>query len=108
MSDWGNVLERAESLLHRLESYLPERTNLAIDWKKVFASRWRFYNERGFLQAVEISDPIHVRDLSAIDDQIKLVEMNTRQFIAGLPSNCLLYTSPSPRDMRRSRMPSSA
>ena len=25
-----------------------------------------------------------------------------------LPSCCLLYTSPSPRDMRRSRMPSSA
>ena len=24
------------------------------------------------------------------------------------PKNCLLYTSPSPRDMRRSRMPSSA
>ena len=24
------------------------------------------------------------------------------------PSTCLLYTSPSPRDMRRSRMPSSA
>ena len=24
------------------------------------------------------------------------------------PSSCLLYTSPSPRDMRRSRMPSSA
>ena len=23
-------------------------------------------------------------------------------------NNCLLYTSPSPRDMRRSRMPSSA
>ena len=28
-------------------------------------------------------------------------------FITGL-SGCLLYTSPSPRDMRRSRMPSSA
>ena len=26
----------------------------------------------------------------------------------GMGSNCLLYTSPSPRDMRRSRMPSSA
>ena len=25
-----------------------------------------------------------------------------------LPNICLLYTSPSPRDMRRSRMPSSA
>ena len=27
---------------------------------------------------------------------------------ASLPSSCLLYTSPSPRDIRRSRMPSSA
>ena len=27
---------------------------------------------------------------------------------AGLDKACLLYTSPSPRDMRRSRMPSSA
>ena len=26
----------------------------------------------------------------------------------GIPSNCLLYTSPSPRDRTRSRMPSSA
>ena len=26
----------------------------------------------------------------------------------GYPKSCLLYTSPSPRDMRRSRMPSSA
>ena len=26
----------------------------------------------------------------------------------GIPHICLLYTSPSPRDMRRSRMPSSA
>ena len=29
-----------------------------------------------------------------------------RSLVQGL--NCLLYTSPSPRDMRRSRMPSSA
>ena len=28
--------------------------------------------------------------------------------IPGLPSNCLLYTSPSPRDLSTSRMPSSA
>ena len=30
------------------------------------------------------------------------------QVAAVLPQACLLYTSPSPRDMRRSRMPSSA
>ena len=29
-------------------------------------------------------------------------------FIAGLISTCLLYTSPSPRDLSTSRMPSSA
>ena len=29
-------------------------------------------------------------------------------FAHGMLSICLLYTSPSPRDMRRSRMPSSA
>ena len=28
--------------------------------------------------------------------------------VMGLSGSCLLYTSPSPRDMRRSRMPSSA
>ena len=27
---------------------------------------------------------------------------------SGLPTNCLLYTSPSPRDRQKSRMPSSA
>ena len=31
--------------------------------------------------------------------------LNTKPWLA---TNCLLYTSPSPRDMRRSRMPSSA
>ena len=29
-------------------------------------------------------------------------------FISVMPTNCLLYTSPSPRDKRQSRMPSSA
>ena len=30
------------------------------------------------------------------------------RFSSNSPNTCLLYTSPSPRDMRRSRMPSSA
>ena len=45
------------------------------------------------------------------------VTIDTRQDVAvivfssgttGLPKGCLLYTSPSPRDRTRSRMPSSA
>ena len=36
--------------------------------------------------------------------QIRLLNLST----AGIFGNCLLYTSPSPRDRTRSRMPSSA
>ena len=37
----------------------------------------------------------------------ELIE-NWRMFVGDELFSCLLYTSPSPRDMRRSRMPSSA
>ena len=47
--------------------------------------------------------------------EAQLVELRKEQFnlrfqVANgqLENTCLLYTSPSPRDMRRSRMPSSA
>ena len=45
-------------------------------------------------------------DIGVLPEQKKKRLMN---FIIGdKDRNCLLYTSPSPRDMRRSRMPSSA
>ena len=37
--------------------------------------------------------------------RLKATKLKKRR---GLPSSCLLYTSPSPRDKRQSRMPSSA
>ena len=40
-------------------------------------------------------------------DQLDLAERTSLRRVAGL-SNCLLYTSPSPRDGLLSRMPSSA
>ena len=36
------------------------------------------------------------------------VDNTTITAVEDIPQGCLLYTSPSPRDMRRSRMPSSA
>ena len=36
------------------------------------------------------------------------VEVQSGRYAQGLPASCLLYTSPSPRDRTRSRMPSSA
>ena len=41
------------------------------------------------------------------DDLTSLADISKRQDIS-LPYLCLLYTSPSPRDRTRSRMPSSA
>ena len=37
-----------------------------------------------------------------------IAEFQSRLGNHSVPKDCLLYTSPSPRDMRRSRMPSSA
>ena len=67
------------------------------------------------------SIPIRLTNLAEIDPVFKGTSDNFdalsihRQYAIELPANldllaytCLLYTSPSPRDMRRSRMPSSA
>ena len=47
-------------------------------------------------------------DNSILEDPINAAEEEDAQEVSSLPEFCLLYTSPSPRDMRRSRMPSSA
>ena len=39
---------------------------------------------------------------------IVVIQLNKKVSVRPRPSTCLLYTSPSPRDRTRSRMPSSA
>ena len=47
--------------------------------------------------------------LNIVIDQVRNdLEKDGCAIIRGFLSNCLLYTSPSPRDKRQSRMPSSA
>ena len=43
-----------------------------------------------------------------IDELIKNLQDKINKFLPGGSSGCLLYTSPSPRDVEESRMPSSA
>ena len=52
---------------------------------------------------------VHDR-ISGLDRRIDAIELSVAQDYVSKAdlSTCLLYTSPSPRDMRRSRMPSSA
>ena len=43
-------------------------------------------------------------DVTGVDASAKMIELARRNH----PNGCLLYTSPSPRDRQKSRMPSSA
>ena len=83
-------MARAEAVLARLESLLPAPLPEA-DWK-ARAFRWRKRGERGYLQPVMHPHVIDLDDLVAIDEQKRVIDANTRQFLAGLPANNVLLT----------------
>jgi len=92
MSDLDRLIKRAEQVLERLEAALPPKLP-APDWKAAArAFRWRKRNGRGFLEPVTHPHKIRLADLQGIDEQIRLVEQNTRQFLEGLTANDVLLT----------------
>jgi hypothetical protein len=91
MSDLDRLIKRAEQVLERLEAALPPKLP-APDWKAALAYRWRKRNGRGFLQPVTHPHRIRLADLQGIDEQIRLVEQNTRQFLEELTANDVLLT----------------
>jgi len=91
MSDLDRLIKRAEQVLERLEAALP--TKLPVpDWKAALACRWRKRNGRGFLQPITHPHRIRLTDLQKIEEQVRLVEQNTRQFLEGLTANDVLLT----------------
>lgn len=89
--DLSTLVTRAEQVLARLESWLPAALP-APDWQASVAFRWRKQQGRGYLQPVKHISAITLRDLQHVDAQKKLIEQNTRQFIAGYPANNVLLT----------------
>jgi predicted AAA+ superfamily ATPase len=89
--DLERLIGRVEQVLERFEATLPQ-THPAPDWKKGLAYRWRQRGSAGFLQPVAHPHKIRLSDLQGIDDQIKLIEQNTRQFMEGLTANNVLLT----------------
>ncbi|MBY0268085.1 MAG: ATP-binding protein [Burkholderiales bacterium] len=85
------ILVRADSLLSRLEQWLPA-SPAAVDWKASIAFRWRRKGQHAQLEPIHQVHRIDLRDLHGIDEQKKLVEQNTRQFVEGLPANNVLLT----------------
>ena len=91
MSDLDRLIKRAEQVLERLEAALPPKLP-PPDWKAALACRWRKRNGRGFLQPITHPHKIRLTDLQKIEEQIRLVEQNTRQFLEGLTANDVLLT----------------
>ena len=85
------LVARAEGVLARVEALLPPVAP-EPDWTKVAAARWRKRGDRGWLAPVAHPHAVDLSALVAIDAQKEAVERNTRQFVAGLPSNNVLLT----------------
>ena len=91
MTDISKFLARAESLVGRLETLLPAEP-APTGWKTSTAFRWRKKDSRGYLEPVSHVHRIALRDLRGIEQQKRLVEQNTRQFVEGFPANNVLLT----------------
>jgi len=88
-----SLLERADGLLERLDRALPQPP-ASPDWKAAVAFRWRRQGVRGYLQPVAHPHRLRLTDLRGIDDQKRVLDRNTRQFVAGVPANnALLWGS---------------
>jgi predicted AAA+ superfamily ATPase len=89
--DLEALIRRAEGVLERVEAMLPPVAP-DPDWSRVTAARWRKRQGRGYLQAVPHPHAIRMDDLVSVDDQKRAIDLNTRQFVAGLPANNVLLT----------------
>ncbi|HYC47940.1 MAG TPA: ATP-binding protein [Burkholderiales bacterium] len=87
----GDLVDRAEALIERLEqAFRPQPPD--TDWKASIAFRWRKRDGAAHIEPVAHVHRIALRDLQGIDDQKRIVEENTRQFVEGLPANNVLLT----------------
>jgi predicted AAA+ superfamily ATPase len=91
MKDAHNLIARAEALLEQLENVLPIKPG-PTDWKASLGFRWRRRGSRAAIEPVSHVHRINLRDLQGIDEQKRLVEQNTRQFVEGYPANNVLLT----------------
>ncbi|MBS3997767.1 MAG: ATP-binding protein [Hydrogenophaga sp.] len=86
------LIERAEQLIARIESVLPQPLS-APDWTASVAFRYRKRsNGHGVLEPVRQVAGIRLADLQEIDGQKDKIQRNTLQFVQGLPANNVLLT----------------
>ena len=92
MDKLDQFLDRAASLLARVEALLPTMQQAAPDWSASIAFRWQRRNGRGALHPVQHVHKIFLTDLQDISQQKQRVEQNTHQFVLGKSANNVLLT----------------
>lgn len=87
------LIERAERLIGRIESILPQPLQAPADWNAAIAWRYRRRSSgHGVLEPVRHLGPMPLDALKEIDVQKEKIERNTRQFVEGRPANNVLLT----------------
>lgn len=83
------MLEQIRRVLDAVEQILPKPVP-EIEWAVSHAANWRRRSGSGYLDPVPEIEKMHLDDLLGIDEQKRVVEQNTRQFISGFPANNVL------------------
>ncbi|GBU15237.1 hypothetical protein AwPolaro_06150 [Polaromonas sp.] len=90
--NFERMMMRAESLMTRLESILPQPL-AAPDWTAAVAYRYRKRSSgHGALEPVKHLASMALSDLKEIEDQKEKIRRNTEQFVSGKPANNVLLT----------------
>ena len=90
--NFEHLLLRAEQLITRIESVLPQPLS-APDWAAAIAWRYRKRSSgHGTLEPVRHVGSMALHDLKEIDAQKEKIQRNTAQFVAGRSANNVLLT----------------
>ena len=98
-ADDAGALGKLEATLVNIQTVLDRWDDFTIECNYAEADREMMQNKTKLLEKASVKGA-YMKDKSVVRN---LCKINTRRL-----NTCLLYTSPSPRDKRQSRMPSSA
>ena len=89
---FAHLLSRAEQLISRIESVLPQALS-APDWAAAVAYRYRKRSSgHGALEPIRHIGAMRLSDLKEIDLQKEKIQRNILQFVTGKPANNVLLT----------------
>jgi len=83
------LISQLRRVLTAVEQILPAAVE-PLDWERTLAANWRHHSLAGYLEPLGDLDPVQLEELLGVDVQKRIVEENTRQFLAGMPANNVL------------------